>query len=54
MNAYICGVKHSVTRCSPGPALDAMLERGWPVLELDELDIESRAEIVERYISMNR
>eukprot|EP00281_Chroomonas_sp_CCMP1168_P016705 CAMPEP_0206213816 /NCGR_PEP_ID=MMETSP0047_2-20121206/1322_1 /ASSEMBLY_ACC=CAM_ASM_000192 /TAXON_ID=195065 /ORGANISM="Chroomonas mesostigmatica_cf, Strain CCMP1168" /LENGTH=1638 /DNA_ID=CAMNT_0053635987 /DNA_START=66 /DNA_END=4982 /DNA_ORIENTATION=+ len=43
----------TIITCSPGPALDSMLERGWPVLELEELDIEARAEMVERYISLN-
>ena len=43
----------TVITCSPGPALDAMLERGWPCVELEEIDIESRAEVVERYMSMN-
>ena len=49
----------TIITCSPGPALDCLLERGWPVLELgyyDEgrhwicLDIESKAEIIERYV----
>jgi len=40
----------TVITCSPGPALDAMLERGWPVLELEDLDLETRAEMAERYI----
>lgn len=48
----------TIITCSPGPALDSLLERGWPVLELgyyDEgrhwvsVDIESKAEIIERY-----
>lgn len=49
----------TIITCSPGPALDSLLERGWPVLELgyhDEgrhwvsMDIESKAEIIERYV----
>ena len=50
----------TIITCSYGPTLDSLLERGWPVLELgyfDEgrhwvsMDIESKAEIIERYIS---
>ena len=43
--------ERTVISCSPGPALDTMLARGWPCLELGEMDFGFRAEVAERFIT---
>lgn len=49
---YFPAEVRTIITCAPGHSLDSLLERGWPVMELEELDLEMRAEMIERYTGL--